>query len=260
MLPRTLADVLDHCEVFQAGRELLAASSPPARTTTVLTNEMINTINADVHAAQNALDAALSAHQQIAARLPLSQVNPGQKVLDTETKLIHHAIRIAAFNASQALARAIITHTGYTRAHDEAHSLIRTALAASGDIIPNPDTHTLHIRLDPLPAPTHRRHRRALPHPQRNQNRLPRHQPHDALQHQIPPITTHQFLNYVWSPGGAARCGAVERTNAGATSVTPLRCDGRIRSVLGLGSGLGLVGGFRSVRGFRFARRCLRIG
>ena len=81
------------------------------------------------------------------------EVNPGQQVLDTETKLIHHAIRIAAFNTAQSLARAILTGTGYTRAADEAHTLIRTALAGSGDIIPDPATATLHIRLDPLPAP-----------------------------------------------------------------------------------------------------------
>jgi len=51
-----------------------------------------------VHAAQDGLDAALAAHQAIPARLPLAQVNPGQQMLDTETKLIHHAIRIAAYN------------------------------------------------------------------------------------------------------------------------------------------------------------------
>jgi hypothetical protein len=69
------------------------------------------------------------------------------------TKLIHHAIRIAAYNTTRSLARAIVTDTGYTRADDEAHTLIRTALAGSGDIIP--DHHTLHIRLDPLSAPRH---------------------------------------------------------------------------------------------------------
>ena len=134
-------------------RELLAASSPPPGVTTVLTNAMINTINTDVHAAEATLDAVLAAHQAIPARLPLAEVNPGQQVLDTETKLIHHAIRIAAFNTAQSLARAIVTDTGYTRADDEAHTLIRTALAGSGDIIPDHDT--LHIRLDPLPAPRH---------------------------------------------------------------------------------------------------------
>jgi len=134
---------------------LLAAHSPQPGTSVVLTNEMINTINTDVHAAQAALDAALAAHQAIPARLPLAEVNPGQQVLDTETKLIHHAIRIAAFNTAQFLARAILTGTGYTRADDEAHTLIRTALAGSGDIIPDHDTNTLHVRLDPLSAPRH---------------------------------------------------------------------------------------------------------
>ncbi|MBV8349598.1 MAG: hypothetical protein JOZ49_19360, partial [Mycolicibacterium sp.] len=134
-------------------RELLAASCPPPGTTTVLTNAMIDTINADMHAAQATLDAALTAHQAIPARLPLAEVNPGQQVLDTETKLIHHAIRIATYNTTRSLVRAIVTDTGYTRADDEAHTLIRTALAGSGDIIPDHDT--LHIRLDPLSAPRH---------------------------------------------------------------------------------------------------------
>ena len=40
----------------------------------------------------------------------------GQQILDAETKLIHHAIRIAAYNTAQCLARAIISATGYTRA------------------------------------------------------------------------------------------------------------------------------------------------
>jgi transposase len=134
---------------------LLAAHSPKPGTSVVLTNEKINTINADVHTAEHALQTALAAHRAIPARLPLSQVNPGQQVLDTETKLIHHAIRIAAYNTAQSLARTIVTATGYTRADDEAHTLIRTALTGSGDIIPETATNTLHIRLDPLSAPRH---------------------------------------------------------------------------------------------------------
>ena len=145
---------VQHAETV-ADRELLTISSPPPGTRTLLTNEMINNINADVHTNQSTLNAALAAHQQIPARLPLAEVNPGQQVLDTETKLIHHAIRIAAYNTAQTLARAILTHTGYTRADDEAHTLIRTALAGSGDIIPDHDNAILNIRLDPLPAPRH---------------------------------------------------------------------------------------------------------
>ena len=132
---------------------LLAAHSPQPGTSVLLTNAMINTINADVHTAEHALDAAIAAHQAIPARVPLAEVNPGQQILDTETKLIHHAIRIAAYNTMRSLARAILTDTGYTRADDEAHTLIRTALAGSGDIVPDRDT--LHIRLDPLNAPRH---------------------------------------------------------------------------------------------------------
>ena len=42
----------------------------------VLTNQMINTINAEVHTAEAALDAALAAHQAIPARLPLAAGQP----------------------------------------------------------------------------------------------------------------------------------------------------------------------------------------
>ncbi|WP_133055522.1 putative transposase [Mycolicibacterium doricum] len=134
---------------------LLSAHSPQPGTSIVLINAMINTINTDTHTAHATLEAALTAHQVIPARLPLAQVHPGQQVLDTETKLIHHAIRVAAFNTMRSLARAILTGTGYTRADDEAHTQIRTALARSGDIIPDTATNTLHIRRDPLPAPRH---------------------------------------------------------------------------------------------------------
>ena len=69
--------------------------------------------------------------------------------LDAQTKLITHAIRMAAYNAETILARALNGH--YARAGDEAYALIREALTASGDIIPGGGT--LTIRLDPLTAP-----------------------------------------------------------------------------------------------------------
>ena len=40
---------------------------------------MINTINADLHAAQSTLDAALGAHQVIPARLPLPKSTPANR-------------------------------------------------------------------------------------------------------------------------------------------------------------------------------------
>ena len=84
------------------------------------------------------------------ARLPLAQVNPGQQVLDIQTKLISHAIRMSAFNTATALARAIRVHTSYARANREAHTLIRQALTGSGDI--DPHDGVLTVRLDPLPT------------------------------------------------------------------------------------------------------------
>ena len=82
--------------------------------------------------------------------MPLGQVNPGQQVLDVQTKLISHAIRIAAFNTATTLARAIRVHTSYARANHEAHALVRQALISSGDI--DPGNGTLTVRLDPLPT------------------------------------------------------------------------------------------------------------
>jgi hypothetical protein len=104
----------------------------------------------DLRVAEADLDTAQATHRAIPARLPLSQVNPGQQVLDTQTKLISHAIRIAAFNTATTLARAIRVHTGYARANDEAHALIRQALTGSGDI--DPHDGVLTVRLDPLPT------------------------------------------------------------------------------------------------------------
>jgi len=75
---------------------------------------------------------------------------PGQQVLDVQTKLITHAIRIAAFNTATALARAIRVHTGCARANHEAHTLVRQALTGSGDI--DPGDGVLTVRLDPLPT------------------------------------------------------------------------------------------------------------
>ena len=69
--------------------------------------------------------------------------------LEAGTKLTTHAVKMAAFNAETALARAL--HGRYARAADEAYALIREALTASGDIIPGHGT--LTIRLDPPSAP-----------------------------------------------------------------------------------------------------------
>jgi len=129
---------------------LLQAVSPPPGQSVLITNADHDTLTADLRAAESNLDTAQAVHRAIPARLPLAQVNPGQQVMDVQTKLMTHAIRIAAFNTATTLARAIRVHTGYARANHEAHTLVRQALTGSGDI--DPGDGTLTVRLDPLPT------------------------------------------------------------------------------------------------------------
>ena len=110
---------------------------------------MLAKLDAPVDAARRKLSAAQAAAKATPAKIPLSQHNPDMVRLDAETKLITHAIRMAAYNAETILARAL--NGTYARAGDEAYALIREALTASGDIIPGDGT--LTIRLDPLTAP-----------------------------------------------------------------------------------------------------------
>ncbi|WP_248762124.1 putative transposase [Pseudarthrobacter sp. SSS035] len=131
---------------------MLALRTPaPGTNEVTITNAMHNQVTAPLWAAETALGQAETAHQKIPVRVPLGALSPGQQILDTETKLITHAIRMAAFNTATTLAREIRTNTGYARAAEEAHTLARHALTGSGDI----DTTTpgyLTIRLDPLPT------------------------------------------------------------------------------------------------------------
>ncbi len=131
---------------------ILAMRTPdPGADEVVITSAMHNAVNAPLRAAEAALDQAEAAHKKIPVRLPLGELSPGQQILDTETKLLTHAIRMAAFNTATTLAREIRTNTGYARASEEAHVLTRQALTGSGDIdTTNPGY--LTIRLDPLPT------------------------------------------------------------------------------------------------------------
>jgi hypothetical protein len=119
---------------------------------------MLARLERPVAAARRELEAAQAAASDIPAKIPLSQHNPAQVRLDPETKLITHAIRMAACNAETILARAL--HGHYARAGDEAYALIREALTASGDITPAGGV--LHVRLDPLSAPRRTRALAAL--------------------------------------------------------------------------------------------------
>ena len=130
-------------------RKLDKLRSPAPGQETVITNAMLARLDAPAEAARRTLDAARAEAKKIPAKIPLTQHNPDMVRLDAETKLITHAVKMAAFNAETTLARAL--HGNYARAEDEAYALIREALHGSGDIIPGDGT--LTIRLDPLSAP-----------------------------------------------------------------------------------------------------------
>ena len=138
--------------------KLTALHSPAPGTSAMITNTTLARLDAPVQAARRDLDAAKTAARAIPAKIPLAEHNPAMVKLDTETKLITHAIRMAACNTETILARAL--NGRYARAGDEAYALIREALHASGDITISGTT--LHIRLDPLSAPRRTRALAAL--------------------------------------------------------------------------------------------------
>jgi transposase len=100
-------------------------------------------------AAQDDLARAKAHSRATASHLPLGQVRPGSRLLETETKLITHAIRMSAYNSESALARLLRPH--YARSDREGRALLREAFNLPGDlqIIGT----NLHVRLDPASAP-----------------------------------------------------------------------------------------------------------
>jgi len=152
---KVLAARKHHAEVAaEVDAALTGVRTPPPgqkELKVTLTNKMHNTITAPLWKAEAALKTAEKAHKRIPAKIRLGNLAPGQQVLDTETKLVHHGIRMAAYNTAMTIAREIRTNTGYKRATDEAHALMRQAFHQSGDIDPTIPGY-LTIRLDPLPT------------------------------------------------------------------------------------------------------------
>jgi len=130
---------------------------------------------------------------------PARHPRPGHVRLDAEVKQIHHAIRMAAYNAETSLARALDGH--YARSGDEAYAVIREALAVSGDIQPataNCSSGSTRYRTRP-PRPC-----RALRPAHRRRRPLSRHQPHPPLPGQTAPKPCIKDLpmseSWAWQP------------------------------------------------------------
>ena len=143
------AEVLAAAAQAQRDASLAALRNPAPGQPVTITNQMINALDAPAEAAWAGLQAAQDAAAAVPARIRLGEIAPDMVRLEAEIKQITHAIRMAAYNAETALARALDGH--YARAGEEAYALIREALTGSGDIIPGHGE--LLIRLDPLTAP-----------------------------------------------------------------------------------------------------------
>jgi prepilin-type processing-associated H-X9-DG protein len=102
-----------------------------------------------LRAAQADLATAKKASAGTPSHLPLGQVRPGSRLLETERKLLTHAIRMSAYNSESALARLLAPH--YAHSEHEGRALLREAFTLPGDLQVIGDT--LHVRLDPASAP-----------------------------------------------------------------------------------------------------------
>ncbi|MGB7982832.1 MAG: putative transposase [Candidatus Nanopelagicales bacterium] len=109
-------------------------------------------------AAQTELAAATAASRTTPSHLALEHVRPGSRVLETERKLLTHAIRMSAYNSESALARLLRPH--YSRSEHEGRALLREAFTLPGDLqILGTE---LHVRLNPASAPRRSNALRAL--------------------------------------------------------------------------------------------------
>ena len=143
------AEILAAAAQAQRDASLAALRNPVPGQPVTITNQMINALDAPAEAAWRELQEAGKLAAATPSRVPPGTLAPDMMRLDAEVKQITHAIRMAAYNAETALARALDGR--YARAGDEAYALIREALTTSGDI--RPGDSELLIQLDPLTAP-----------------------------------------------------------------------------------------------------------
>ncbi len=102
-----------------------------------------------LRSAQAELASAKKTSRGTPSHLPLGQVRPGSRLLETERKLLTHAIGMSAYNSESALARLLAPH--YAHSEHEGRALLREAFTLPGDLQVIGDT--LHVRLDPASAP-----------------------------------------------------------------------------------------------------------
>lgn len=140
---RALAGIVDTQE--------LELATPEPGETRLITNAMLTDLRMPLVRAEQELQAAHTAYQELPARLPLGEVSPEQQVLETEVKQLLHGFRMAAYNIMMMLVSEIRTNTSYKAARTKAHHLVRQFLKHSGDLDPRHPGY-LDVILDPMPT------------------------------------------------------------------------------------------------------------
>ena len=134
---------------------LLAASSPQPGTSVLLTNTTINTINADVHAAQTALDAATAdtpgdPRPATAGPGPPRPAGPRHRNQTDPPRHPHRRLQHRTIAGACDRHRHRLHPRRRRSPHPHPHRARRLRRHH-----PRPSHNTLHIRLDPLSAPRH---------------------------------------------------------------------------------------------------------
>ena len=136
-----------------------AQGNPEARRPTMRGFKIANAdLGQQLLAAREAVQGLEAELAATPSRLTLKEVAPGTQLLDAESKLVTHGVRMSAYNAESALARLLGPH--YSRAADEGRALLREAFRTSGTLEVVGDY--LEVRLNHLSAPRRTRALAAL--------------------------------------------------------------------------------------------------
>lgn len=158
-LRRQLARAQQELDELEATLGAEAMDNPEARRPTMRGFKIANADLAyDIRLARQQVARLEEVVAQTPTRVPLGQLAPDARLLETQVKLVTHAVRMSVYNAESTLARLLSPH--FSRADDEARALLREALRAAGDF--QVRDHVLDVRLNPLSAPRRTRALAAL--------------------------------------------------------------------------------------------------
>ncbi len=156
---RQLARAQQQLDELEAALGAEAMDNPEARRPTMRGFKIANAdLTYDIRLARQQVADLEATVARTPTRIPLGQLAPDARLLETQVKLLTHAVRMSVYNAESALARLLSPH--FSRADDEARALLREVFQVAGDLQVRDDV--LEVRLNPLSAPRRTRAMAAL--------------------------------------------------------------------------------------------------